>query len=329
MVNIPFAGPDIGLKESQYVQEAISSGWIGGKGDFIDRFEAKFAKYIGVHHAITCSNGTSALLLAYLACGMKIDSKVITPFETFAATYNMAKVVAQDVRMIKPNADTWNLNPVPVDNCNFFVGVHLYGNPCDMGALYKTKYDFIEDCAQSLGSTFKGKKTGSFGKASCFSFHSAKTITTGEGGMVCTNDKDVADRVRHLKNHCMTEAYKHDNIGWNFRMTNIQAAMGLAQLERIDELLDKKKKITERYDNGLSDKFKRQENTRNSKVYKWANAFSIGTSSTELRQRLLQSGIESRPGFNREDIIVFPSGCTLTQHEQDYVIAQANEIVNA
>lgn len=324
MVKISFAGPDLGPKEAQYVQEAVSSGWVGGKGDFIDRFEAKFAKYIGVHHAITCSNGTSALLLAYLACGMKIDSKVITPFETFAATYNMAKVVAQDVRMIKPNLDTWNLNPVSVDNCTHFVGVHLYGNPCDMGALYKAKYDFIEDCAQSLGSTFKGKKTGSFGKASCFSFHSAKTITTGEGGMVCTNDKDVADKVRHLKNQSMTEPYKHDQIGWNFRMTNIQAAMGLAQLERIDELLDKKKAITDRYDFNLSDKFKRQENTRNSKVCKWANAYK-NDYAPALRAKLKELGIETRPGFNREDIIVFPSGTTLTQPQQEYVIAMANE----
>lgn len=329
-LSIPFSAPNIGPKEMQYVNQALISGWVGSKGEYIDKFEAKFAKYIGVHHAITCSSGTTALFLAYLACGMRPESKVISTHHTFAATYNMLNVISRDVKLVKANIDTWTLNPVPVDNCDYFVGVHLYGNPCDMGNLYKTKYTFIEDCAQSLGSTFKGKKVGSFGAASTFSFHSAKTITTGEGGMICTNDKEIADKVRHFKSHCMTEPYKHDNLGWNFRMTNLQAALGLAQLERIDELLDKKLKIQQRYNELLSPKFVRQQETRNSRVCKWANAFAItGVSSTELRQKLLQSGIDTRPGFNREDIIVFPSGTTLTQHEQDYIITSANELVDA
>ena len=326
MIRIPFSEPNLGYKEKEYVNQALASGWVGSKGDFIDKFEQKFAKYIGVHHAITCSSGTAALFLAYIACGMKQDSKIITTQETFAATYNMALTISRNVQMIKPNSDTWNLNPVPVDNCNYFIGVHLYGNPLDMGALYKTKYAFIEDCAQALGSTFKGKKVGSFGAASCFSFHSAKTITTGEGGMVCTNDKEIADRVRHVKNQCMTEPYKHDNLGWNFRMTNLQAALGLAQLERIDELLDRKKEISKRYNEDLCDKYKRQQDTRNSNVVKWANAYSNPYASL-LREKLKLAGIDTRPGFNREDVIVLPSGTTLTQADQNYIIEVANESV--
>jgi len=144
--------------------------------------------------------------------------------------------------------------------------------------------------------------------------------------MVCTNDKDIADKVRHLKSQAMTEPYIHDQIGWNFRMTNLQAAVGLAQLERIEELLEKKKKITARYDDLLSDKFKRQADTRNSKVYKWLNAYSNPYASV-IRAKLKEAGVETRPGFNREDIVCLPSGTTLTQHEQDYVIMRANEAV--
>lgn len=327
MIKIPFCSPNIGSKEKEYVNQALASGWVGSKGDFIDRFEAKFAKYIGVNHAITCSSGTSALLLAYIATGMKPDSKVIASYHTFAATYNMARVMAQDVKMIKGDTDTWNLNPKPTD-CDYFIAVHLYGNPCDMGELYKTKYTLIEDVAQGLGSTFKGKKLGSFGKVGCFSFHSAKTMTTGEGGMCVTNDKDVADRIRHLKNHCMTEPYKHDNLGWNFRMTNLQAAMGLAQFERLDELIDRKLDISKRYNDLLLPIYRRQIDTRNSKVVKWANAYQNPYASV-IREKLALAGIDTRPGFNREDIIVFPCGTTLSQHEQDYIIAMANEVASA
>ncbi len=322
-MKVPFYEPDLSPLESEYVTEAMQSGWVGSKGDFIDEFEVAFAKYIGVKYAVTCSNGTSALFLAYLACGMTNDSKVIAPYYTFAATYNMANCISKQVKLIKGDSATWNLAPQQVDDCDIFVSVHLYGNPCDMGQLWKSTYAFIEDCAQSLGSEFKGKKVGSFGKASCFSFHSAKTITTGEGGMVCTNDKDVADKVRHLKNHSMTEPYKHDQLGWNFRMTNMQAAMGLAQLERIGEILDKKKNVTKRYDTHLHKNFIRQMPTRSSTIHKWANAYQHPLAE-KIRIALKEQDIETRPGFNREDVIVFPSASTLTVDQQDRVIEEAN-----
>lgn len=321
-MKIPLIEPNIGQLEKEYVARALNSGWVGGHGEFIDKFEERFAKYIGVQHAVTCSSGTAALFLAYLACGMKQESAVIAPHQTFAATYNMLNVISKKVNLIKGDIETWNLN---IDNvpCDFFVGVHLYGNPIDMGALHKCNFTFIEDCAQGLGSTFKGKKLGSFGRASCFSFHSAKTITTGEGGMVCTNDKDIAQKVRHLKNHCMTEPYKHDALGWNFRMTNLQAALGLAQLERIDELIDKKRYITDLYNNNLSTAYKRQQDTRKSFVVKWLNAYQNPYAST-IRQKLAEKGIDTRPGFNREDIVCLPSGTTLTNEDLQYIVTCAN-----
>lgn len=321
-MKIPFAEPNLGQKEAEYLNQAINSGWIGGTGDFIDRFEAKFAKYIGVEYAITCSSGTTALMLAYHACGMNASAKVVVPDTTFIATVNMARMFTADINLHEVDNETWTL-PLKDLKANYAVGVHLYGNPCDMGDIYRNKFTFIEDCAQSLGSKFKGKMTGSFGLASCFSFHSAKTITTGEGGMVCTNNETVAKRVRHLKNHSMVEPYKHDTIGYNCRMTNLQASIGLAQLERIDELTDKKRSITKYYEENLSKSFIRQKEQRNSKLVKWANAFKHPCSK-EIRQQLFKSHIETRPGFLGDDTIVLPCSTKLTSTDLSYIVSTLN-----
>lgn len=319
---IPFSEPDLTRKESEYVCLAVMSGWVGGKGDYIDRFEEKFAKYIGVEHAITCSSGTSALMLAYHAVGMNASHRVIVPDITFIATYNMARMFTEQIEPRSVDKDTWTLPLKDIDGA-FGVGVHLYGNPCDMGDVYRKKFPFIEDCAQSLGSKFKGKMCGSYGLVSCFSFHSAKTLTTGEGGMVCTSNDEIAKRVRHLKNQSMIEPYKHTGMGYNARMTNVQAAMGLAQLERIDELTDKKRLITKFYDDNLSDSFIRQKEQRSSHVIKWANAYRHRHASA-IRNKLSMHGIETRPGFLGDDTIVFPCSTKLTKDQLEVIVTEAN-----
>lgn len=319
---IPFSEPNLTGKESEYLSKAIASGWIGGTGDFIDRFELKFAKYIGVSHAITCSSGTTALMLAYHACGMNSTAKVILPDDTFIATKNMARMFTTNIEEREVHKDTWTLNIAELQT-NYVVGVHLYGNPVDMGALYRNKFTFIEDCAQSLGSKFKGKMTGVHGLASAFSFHSAKTITTGEGGMVCTSNDEIARRVRHLKNHSMLRPYVHDSIGYNARMTNLQAAVGLAQLERVDELCAKKREHTKFYDEHLVKSYTRQKEQRNSYLVKWANAYHHPKASI-IRGLLKQSGIDTRPGFLGEETIVFPCGSTLTKPDLEIIVEQAN-----
>ena len=325
---IPFAEPDLTSLESEYVQKAMSSGWVGSKGDYIDKFEEAFAKYIGVDHAITTSSGTSALQLAYLACGLRDPKTITVPENTFIATRNMATLITSQVMVKSSEDDTWNLK---LSECNsdFVVGVHLYGNPVDMGQVYRAKYTFIEDCAQALGSRHRWKKCGSFGKASVFSFHSAKMITTGEGGVVCTDDANVARRVRHLKNQSMTEPYKHDGLGFNFRMTNIQAAMGLAQLERIDELIDKKRAITKFYEENLSDGFIRQKDTPHSFIVKWANAFRTNGPSGPIQAHLLQSGIETRPGFSDDHTIVLPCSTKLTKDQLEFIVTEANQCMTS
>jgi len=320
---IPFCEPNISPLEHDYVNQAMLSGWVGSKGEFIDRFEDKFAKYIGVSHAITCSSGTAALMLAYHAIGMNADTRVIVPDNTFIATYNMARMFTTKIETCSVDKDTWTL-PLKGIKGGVGVGVHLYGNPCDMGDIYKGKFAFIEDCAQSIGSKFKGKMVGSYGLASCFSFHSAKMITTGEGGMVCTNNDEIARRIRHLKNQAMTEPYVHTGMGYNERMTNIQAALGLAQLERIDELIEAKKSATKYLDENLSPNFKRQKDQRNSSVVKWANAYQHHYAK-KIRQELAKDGIDTRPGFLGDETIVFPCSTILSRADLSYIVKQANQ----
>jgi perosamine synthetase len=322
-MRIPFAEPNIGDREKEYVSQALDSGWVGGKGEFIDRFEAKFAKYIGVDHAITCSNGTMALLLAYHACGMGSQHRVVMPDTTFISTLNMATILTKNIELRTVEKDTWTLNLNDIKDA-FGVAVHLYGNPCDMGQVYRKKFPLIEDCAESLGSKYRGKMVGSYGLASIFSFHSAKTITTGEGGMVCTNNDEVARRVRHLKNQSMSEPYKFTGMGYNARMTNVQAAMGLAQLERVDELNDIKRQQTRFYNDNLGKNFIRQKVQRNSDPVMWANAYR-NDRAPEIRQKLAQAGIETRPGFLGDDVIVFPCSTKLSQGDLDFIVGEANQ----
>lgn len=321
-MNIPFCEPEIGRLESEYVNKALESGWVGGKGDYIDRFEEAFAKYIGVDYAITCSSGTAALALAYHASGMSEKAHVITPDTTFIATYNMARTFTNNVEPRSVDKDTWTLPLGDLKDC-YGVGVHLYGNPCDMGQVYKGKFILIEDCAQSLGSKYRGKMTGSYGLASCFSFHSAKMITTGEGGMVCTNNATIMQRVRHLKNQSMLEPYKHTGLGYNFRMTNIQAAMGLAQLERIDEMIDKKRQMTKFYNENLDKSFIRQKDQRNSDVVRWANAFRHPRAN-EIREKLKEANIDTRPGFLTDDILVLPCSTKLSKYDMEFIVKEVN-----
>jgi perosamine synthetase len=328
MVRIPFSSPNIGKLESEYVNKALASGWIGGKGDFIDNFEYKFARYIGVKHAITCSSGTASLNLAYHACGMSYQHKVIMPDNTFIATYNMARLFTTQIESVPVDSSSWTLNVSELKDC-YVVGVHLYGNPVDMGQVYRHKFIFIEDCAQSIGSKYRNRMCGSWGLASCFSFHSAKMITTGEGGMVCTNEQVIADRVRLLKNQSMVKPYEHTGMGYNFRMTNLQAAMGLAQLERIDELIDAKKKTTKFYNDNLSPKFIRQKENRHTKVVKWANAYKLpdGKFASVFIEKMRDKGIECRPGFMGDNIVVLPCATLLTKEELEYVAREANHFI--
>jgi len=325
VLRVPFSEPNLGLLEAEYLKDALLSGWIGGKGDYIDEFEHEFAKFIGVRHAITCSSGTMALQLAYHAAGLSSEHRLCIAADSFIAPTNMAYLFTHKIEKYAADKDTWTLKIDDFKDC-FVTAVHNYGNPVDMGCAYKKKFILIEDCAESLGSKFKGKMTGSYGLASTFSFHSAKMITTGEGGMVCTNNDELAKRVRHLKNQSMTEPYKHTGMGYNGRMTNLQAAVGLAQLERIDEFIKHKRMVTDFYNTNLDKRYQRQRDQRNSWVVKWANAYRT-EKANDVRKQLSDCGIETRPGFIGEDTIVFPCATTLTTSDLDYIVRMANESI--
>jgi perosamine synthetase len=326
MIKIPVLEPDIIDKEKHYVRMALDSGWIGAKGTFVDGFEEKFAKFIGVEHAITCSSGTTALQLALMSCGIRPEHEIHVPKNTFIATKNMA--LLSSTKVIEHGYDdTWNMSMRELQHSkpSVILGVHLYGNPLELGRWDSKRHLLIEDCAQALGSKYRGKRVGSFGKASTFSFHSAKMVTTGEGGMVCTDDDNVAKSVRYLKNHCMEKPYDHKGLGFNFRMTNLQAAIGLAQMERINELIEKKKEITKFYDKHLSDKFIRQKQTSGSDVVKYLNVYRHENAES-IAQRLGEVGIETRPGFCSKDFISFPSSTKITESELKYVCDHANTL---
>ncbi len=255
---IPLYKPDLSGNEKQYVLDCIDSTWISSKGSYIPRFEERFAAYLQVSHAVSVSNGTVALHLALLVLGIGPGDEVIVPTLTYIAPVNAISYVGAVPVFCDSDPVTWQLDLNEVitkitSKTKAILAVHLYGHPCKMDSLRtlcseKNLY-LVEDCAEAIGSLYKGKMVGTFGDIATFSFFGNKTITTGEGGMVVTNDHTLAQRARHFKGQglAMYREYWHDVIGYNYRMTNICAAIGLAQLERIDEILVRKRMIADQY----------------------------------------------------------------------------------
>ena len=304
---------DIGSKEKEYMNEAFDSGWISSKGSFINKFEEKFAKFSGTKYGVSCSNGTTALHLAVKALGIGEGDEVIVPNLTFASPanaviYERAKPVFVDV-----DREYWCIDPDRVresitDKTRAIIVVHLYGHPADMDQIMEIarKHDLkvIEDCAEAHGATYKGRKVGSIGDVGCFSFYGNKIITTGEGGMITTNDFDLAERIRNLRDHGMlpSRRYWHEVVGYNYRMTNIQAAIGFAQLETILEKIEKRKWIARKYSEYIGDVAALQpEMPWASNVY-WLPTFilsgySDGGSRDSIMLLMARDGVESRPVF--------------------------------
>lgn len=255
---IPISKPTLRGNEKTYVGDAIDSGWISSIGAYVDRFERSFADYIGVRHAIATHNGTIALHLALAASGITDGDEVIVPDLTFIATANAVNYCHAIPVLTDVELDDWNLSPSAVEHAitpktKAIIPVHLYGNPARMDEIIRIAEDhhllIIEDCAESLGAEYNGRKTGTFGDISCFSFFGNKVITTGEGGMCVTNNDELAEKMRILRDHGMnrTKKYWYDHLGFNYRMTNVQAAIGLAQLEQLDSLLGTRDQIYHSY----------------------------------------------------------------------------------
>ena len=251
-ITIPLLEPSLNGNEMKYVSECINSGWVSSKGEFVRRFEEMFSLLNQDLHSVSASSGTSALHLALIALDIGKGDEVIVPNLTFAATVNAvlhsgAKPILVDVDDRSWNITVEKVKPLISKHTKAIIPVHLYGQPCDLIGLRRladlNNLYLIEDCAEALGSSFDGNPVGTYGDASMFSFFGNKTITTGEGGMVIFKEKFLANKAKIFRDHGMNpdKKYWHDYIGYNYRLTNIQAALGLAQLEQLNSILEKKK----------------------------------------------------------------------------------------
>jgi perosamine synthetase len=309
------AEPDIGEEELRNVVEAVKSGWISSKGKFIEKFEREFANYIGMKYGVAVSNGTVALHLALAALGIGPGDEVIVPDLTFVATINAVLYTGARPVIVDIHPEYWCMDPDKVEKAitpktKVIIPVHLYGHPCDMDPIMeiasRNNLYIVEDAAEAHGAEYKGRKVGSFGYISCFSFYGNKIITTGEGGMVLTNDDELAEKIRILRDHGMNpeKRYWHEVIGFNYRMTNLQAAIGVAQLSKIDKFIEKKRRIAKIYAeelSGIPGIILHPEMPWAKNVY-WLYSILIDPnkakiSRDELSKRLEKEGIETRKFF--------------------------------
>ena len=308
---IPIYKPYFKSREKEYVNQCLDSTWISSKGEFIGRFERTFAEYIGAPHATTVCNGTVAIHLALEALGIGAGDEVIVPTLTYVASVNtIIQAGARPVYVDSLDA-TWQIDPEDVKrkitpNTKAIMVVHLYGLSCNMDAITAICNAhgllLIEDCAEAFGTRYKGQHVGTFGDAATFSFFGNKTITTGEGGMVVTKDKTVMERAYHLKNQGVSQVreYWHDVVAYNYRMTNICAAIGLAQLEHADEILAKKIQIAAWYREGLIGLPLQTHDELLETVHSfWMCSIAVDDAELRdpLRAHLKQADIETRPVF--------------------------------
>ncbi|MCU4175077.1 DegT/DnrJ/EryC1/StrS family aminotransferase [Carboxylicivirga sp. N1Y90] len=311
---IPISIPSITPLEHAFVNKAVTSGWVSSMGQYIDQFETEFATFCGVKHAISVSNGTVAIHLALAAMGIKEGDEVIIPDLTFIATASAVKLSGAKPVFVDIEDDTLGICPSAIRKAispktKAIMPVHLYGQPANMNAILDIAKEFnlkvIEDAAEAHGALIGEKKVGSIGHAGTFSFYGNKIITTGEGGMITTNDDELNERCRILRDHAMdkNKRYWHNELGYNYRMTNMQAALGCAQMQRISELIAKRKQIFDWYNTQLVniDNIKlNQSNNWSTPVY-WMICLEHKYFNEESRQRFMDllkaNNIDSRPYF--------------------------------
>lgn len=310
----PIAEPLLDGKEEEYVLECVQSGWISSQGRFVGLFEEAVAEFHDMPYAVAVSNGTAALHLALVSLGVGPGDEVLVPDFTFAATASAVVHAGAVPVLVDVDPATWTIDVdaaarAVTDRTRAVVPVHVYGHPCDMEALGELARErellIVEDVAEAFGARARGRFAGTFGDAACFSFFGNKTLTTGEGGMILFRDGERHARARMLRDHGMSpdRRYWHLEAGFNYRLTNLQAAVGVAQLERVESVLDRKRALAARYDEQLGGTPGIELPPRAS----WAEPVcwlytirvtpELGLSRDELADRLQLSGIETRPVF--------------------------------
>lgn len=328
---ISVAEPEIGEEELQNVIEAVKSGWVSSKGPFIEEFEKGFSSYIGVKHGVATSNGTTALHLALAALEIGNGDKVLVPSLTFVSVANAVTYTGAQPVFVDSHPEYWCIDPSKIEEkidsqTKAIIPVHLYGHPCDMNNIVRIAEDYgvqvIEDCAEAHGAEYEGTKVGSLGIISCFSFYGNKIITTGEGGMCLTNNEELANKMRILRDHGMTpnKKYWHQIIGFNYRMTNLQAALGVAQVKKLDLLINKKRRIASAYNKLLQD----LPTVTPAPEMSWAKSvywlYSVLVKKA-LRDKIIdhleREGIETRPFFYPQHVLPpYKRGLTLPVAEE-------------
>jgi perosamine synthetase len=311
---LPISKPFIGAREKELVLDALDSGWVSSIGKYIDEFEAGFARYCGTEFALAVSNGTTGLHLALAALGLQPGDQVIVPDLTFVATANAVAYTGATPILADIDADTLCIDPGSVrslitERTKAIIPVHLYGHPADMDALLEIGeahgVDIIEDAAEAHGAKYRGRRVGGLGKCGVFSFYGNKVITTGEGGMLTTNDRAFYLHAKRLRDHAMSpqRRYFHEERGFNYRITNLQAALGVAQLERIEAFLARRTEIMGWYNSAIAT----TDIVRLNRVKNWAeSAFWMVCLEVDwfdeagrdaFMQALKARGIDSRPYF--------------------------------
>jgi perosamine synthetase len=322
---LPLSEPTINGNEWKYVKECLDSGWVSSAGKFVDLFASEFGQYVNAKHAIPTSSGTSALHVSLVALGLQPDEEVIITSLTFIATANVVrycnaypvfmdvddKTLCMDVEKVKDFLEKeciWSdgslINKSTRRRLRGMIPVHLYGHSVDMDPLLELARTYnlfiLEDATEALGSKYKGKMAGTFGNASAFSFNGNKIITTGGGGMVTTDDSALAERIKSLTTQARTDSmeYYHNEVGYNYRLNNIQSALGLAQLEKIDEFIQSKRRIATFYQRELGDVVRVcGEEEWAFSTYWLCWVIMQGESRKQILERLNAQGILARPLF--------------------------------
>lgn len=347
------AEPNISSLEKKYVNDCLDTGWISWRGKYVDKFEKAYARFNNTKYAVAVCNGTMALHLILLALGITKNDEVIVPNFTYVASANAILHVGAKPVFVDCDEETYNIDPDKIESritpkTKAIMAVHLYGNPCEMNKILsiakKHNLHIIEDAAEAHGATYRNKIVGGFGIANAFSFFGNKTITTGEGGMITTNSKNLKEKISLLRGQGQSpkdRPYFHRALGYNYRMTNIVAAIGCAQLKRIKKFLHKKELINKWYKKYLNPAIEKniikfQKPTSSGSPSYWMNAVTInGVKIDILSEKLKNNNIETRGFFvpmnkipyfkdrkkyiNSEKIykrgIILPSGVDLSEKD--------------
>ncbi len=366
LCSIPVCTPVLDGREAEYVADCLDTNWVSSLGAYIPRFEAAMAHVCEAPHAVACSSGTAAIHLALEALDIGPGDEVIVPAFTLIVSANMVCLTGAKPVLVDVRPDTWCIDPALIEEkitprTRAIMVVHMYGHPCDMNVILAIaqRHDLavIEDAAQAHGATYAGRPVGGIGDIGCFSFYGNKIITTGEGGMLVTRHRFHAERAALLRNQAFgEERFVHEHVGFNYRMTNIQAAIGVAQCERFEEKVRRKREIAAVYDELLADEpgITRQAVTEGCNPVWWMYGVlldeSLGPDRRDVQEAMAARGVETRSFFmplHRQPIyqgghrrwpdlrgqypvsddlwhrgFYLPSGLDLTREEQVFVVEQ-------